>query len=111
MTYPSTEPRPALTSSELSHLELKQTWWIGEGYDCEEVDSVVLDVIDTLRTWEAAAITGGAPQHQSTRRFLSSTELQGVMFRALKFGRSYDQDHVDDVLEHATETLRNYESA
>ena len=84
-----------------------------EGYEFQQVDTFIDEVVETLRAWESDDRAGDAqlPEEAWPRVRVSSQDVVNKMFRATRFKDGYEQEDVDLFLDDVVETLRHYELA
>jgi len=77
-----------------------------EGYEQDEIDEYLDELVATLRAWETSAATGGPPPHGVQ----TSSDVRNKKFQGTKFREGYEQDEVDKFLDYVMNTLRAYET-
>lgn len=85
-----------MDSSELAAAQLPRTRF-RDGYAIDEVDDVIAQCVDALRSWERGHPATLAPEAIVLKRF-----------RTVRFADAYDADAVDDLLDQVVEQLRTY---
>ena len=111
-------PAGALTSEDVLNKKLQVTRF-REGYEQDEVDELLDDVVQTLRAWETGAEAaapqpdddGGAPGHGAQPAgALTSEDVLNKKLQVTRFREGYEQDEVDELLDAIMRVLRGYEA-
>ena len=109
----------ALTSEDVLNKKLQVTRF-REGYEQDEVDELLDEVVQTLRAWETGAAPqpdddGGAPGHGARPAgapagVLTSEDVLNKKLQVTRFREGYEQDEVDELLDAIMRVLRGYEA-
>ena len=86
-----------MLASEIAGAKFTPTKW-REGYEQDEVDEFLVEVGNSLSTWEH-----GIPGR------LTAADVVTKRFQPTKFRAGYDQDQVDDYLDEVSRTLQAFE--
>ena len=92
-----------LTADQASHAAFVTTRFKA-GYDLEEVDVFIEGIAAALRAWETGPVSG--PSY----RILTSDDVSSKRFSTTSLREGYEQDEVDEFLDHVMNTLRAYEA-
>jgi DivIVA domain-containing protein len=84
-------------ASDLANVTFTPTKW-REGYDQTEVDAFLVEVGNSLSSWEH-----GIPGR------LTGPDIVNKRFQPTKFRAGYDQDQVDNYLDEVVRTLQVFE--
>ena len=118
---PAGAPAGALTSEDVLNKKLQVTRF-REGYEQDEVDELLDDVVQTLRAWETGAAAGapqpddgGAPGHDARPAgapagALTSEDVLNKKLQVTRFREGYEQDEVDELLDAIMRVLRGHEA-
>ena len=109
----------ALTSEDVLNKKLQVTRF-REGYEQDEVDELLDEVVQTLRAWETGAAPqpdddGGAPGHDARPAgapagVLTSEDVLNKKLQVTRFREGYEQDEVDELLDAIMRVLRGHEA-
>ncbi|MFD1396201.1 DivIVA domain-containing protein [Kroppenstedtia eburnea] len=92
-----------LTLLDLHNQEFRRAF---RGYDCEEVDTYMVQVIESYEIMTRRAdwsLEQGVPVTAEGKRLLSPLEIHNQEFKR-KF-RGYDMDHVNDFLDRVIQSM------